>query len=68
MGTEEVLRRLFEARWRRVWIGRTDHDRPVLVMAFGGDGDLSMTLRVPLSDLDVQRLRQDLADGRGQSR
>lgn len=61
MPGDEVLRRLLEARSRRVSVSWSE-GRAALEVATGGDGDLTMRLSIPLSDLDVQRLRRDLAD------
>ena len=57
--TRQVLDLLLDADWRKVSVRRR-RGRCCLELSFGSNGDLSYCLRVPLSDLDIDRLREGL--------
>ncbi len=56
----DVMDTLLRAERRRVGIARRD-DQVFLEVQWWGDGDLSWCVRIPLSEIDVERLRRELA-------
>lgn len=56
----DLMNDLLSASRRRVGIVMKD-GRAYLEVGFGSEGDAWRTLRLPLSDVDLERLRQQLA-------